>query len=180
MNLSAIVVAAGASTRAGPGVPKPWRLLGGRTVLRWSVDAFASAGVDDIVVVVGPGWQDAAARELEHLTGWRCVIGGASRALSVRAGLAAINAADDKIVMVHDAARPLLTKAHIAALAEALNVADGALPALPVADTLKRRMDRALETVSRDGLFRAQTPQAFRLGVLRGAYDGWPRESFLF
>ncbi|OYU70166.1 MAG: bifunctional 2-C-methyl-D-erythritol 4-phosphate cytidylyltransferase/2-C-methyl-D-erythritol 2,4-cyclodiphosphate synthase [Alphaproteobacteria bacterium PA2] len=174
MNVSAIVVAAGASTRAGPGVPKPWRNLAGRTVLTWSVEAFVAAGVDDIVVVVAEGWEEAAGDELKHLAGWRCVNGGASRALSVQAGLGAIRQPDDRIVMVHDAARPLLTPAHILALTEAMGHADGALPALPVADTLKRRTDTGLETVSRNGLWRAQTPQAFRLGSLRRAYDEWP------
>jgi len=125
-------------------------------------------------VVVADGWEDAAGEDLKHLEGWRCVKGGASRALSVQAGLGAIDQPDDRIVMVHDAARPLLTPSHIKALTEAMEHADGALPALPVADTLKRRTDTGLETVSRDGLWRAQTPQAFRLGSLRRAYLAWP------
>jgi 2-C-methyl-D-erythritol 4-phosphate cytidylyltransferase / 2-C-methyl-D-erythritol 2,4-cyclodiphosphate synthase len=109
MKVSAIVVAAGASLRAGPGIPKPWRLLAGRTILLWSVDAFAAAGVEDIVVVVASGWEDAAKQELAGIDGCRCIIGGATRALSVQAGLGAIDMPDDRIVMIHDAARPLLT-----------------------------------------------------------------------
>jgi len=174
MKVSAIVVAAGASLRAGPGIPKPWRLLAGRTVLLWSVDAFAAAGVEDIVVVVASGWEDAAKQELAGIDGCRCIIGGATRALSVQAGLGAIDMPDDRIVMIHDAARPLLTAKHIGQLVEALKTADGALPAIPVADTLKRTTQDGVETVSRDGLWRAQTPQAFRLGMLRQAYLSWP------
>jgi len=176
MKVSAIVVAAGASLRAGPGTPKPWRLLAGRTVLLWSVEAFAAAGVDDIVVVVAPGWEDAARQELTGLSGWRCVLGGATRALSVQAGLRALEMPDDRIVMIHDAARPLLKPKHIGDLVEALETADGALPAIPVADTLKRRTQDRLETVSREGLWRAQTPQAFRLGSIRAAYLSWPAD----
>lgn len=174
MNLSAVIVAAGASTRAGPGAPKPWRKLAGRTVLRWSVEAFIAAGLTDIVVVVAEGWDDAAADELDGLAHWRCVQGGATRALSVQAGLRALDQASDPIVMVHDAARPLLKPDHVAALAKALDHADGAIPALPVADTLKKATTRGVETISRDGLWRAQTPQAFRLSVLQAAYGNWP------
>ena len=176
MKVSAIVVAAGASLRAGPGTPKPWRLLAGRTVLLWSIEAFAAAGVDDIVVVVALGWEDAARQELTGLSGWRCVLGGATRALSVQAGLRALEMPDDRIVMIHDAARPLLKPKHIGDLVEALETADGALPAIPVADTLKRRTQDRLETVSREGLWRAQTPQAFRLGSIRAAYLSWPAD----
>ncbi len=176
MTISAILLAAGASTRAGPGTPKPWRSLAGRTVLCWSAEALVAAGVAEIVVVVAPGWEATAALELAHISGWRCVVGGPTRALSVQAGLATIDGPENRVVLVHDAARPLVTPAHIRSLLDALATADGALPALPVADTLKRLRSDTLETVSRDGLWRAQTPQAFRLGVLRKAYLEWPRD----
>jgi len=118
MTVSAIIVAAGSGTRAGPGVPKAWRQLAGRTVLLWSVEAFASWGVDDIIVVVAEGWESAAADVLGHMSGWRCVTGGATRARSVQAGLAVLNAPGDQIVMIHDAARPLVSHLHISALIE--------------------------------------------------------------
>ena len=174
MNLSAVIVAAGASTRAGPGAPKPWRKLAGRTVLRWSVEAFIAAGLTDIVVVVAEGWESAAADELRGLSHWRCAKGGPTRALSVQLGLEAVHSAGDPIVMVHDAARPLLRPDHITALVQALDTADGAIPALPVADTLKKTTPNSVETISREGLWRAQTPQAFRLSVLKDAYSRWP------
>lgn len=173
MTFATVIVAAGSSLRAGPGLPKPWRTLAGRSVLRWSVEAFSKAGAQEIVVVVADGRQADAAEVLAGLSGWRAVTGGATRAESVKAGLAALAGPDDRAVMIHDAARPFVTQAHIDRLLAALEGADGAIPALPVADTLKRGRESVSETVSRDGLWRAQTPQAFRLGALRSAYARW-------
>jgi 2-C-methyl-D-erythritol 4-phosphate cytidylyltransferase/2-C-methyl-D-erythritol 2,4-cyclodiphosphate synthase len=88
-----------------------------------------------------------------------------------------LNAGEDDIVLVHDAARPLVTGSHIQAILEALADADGALPALPVADTLKAAhadTRRVTATVDRSGLWRAQTPQGFRYGALTAAYAAWP------
>lgn len=171
MSFTAIVVAAGSGSRAGGA--KQWRALGGRPVVRWSVEAFLRAGAE-VIVVVPPGEAWRADEALAGLDGWRAVEGGATRAASVRNGLEAIQAGADRIVMVHDAARPLLEARHLEALLAALERAPGALLALPVADTLKRG-DRAVEaTVSRDGLHRAQTPQAFRLEALKAAYAAWP------
>ena len=177
MGFSAVVVAAGSSTRAGPGAPKPWRILGGRSVLRWSVEAFAKAGARQVVVVTAADRQADAAEVLEGLSGWTATPGGATRALSVQAGLAALAAPDDEPVLVHDAARPFVTTAHIQALLAALDKADGAIPALPVADTLKRGDGVIAETVARDGLWRAQTPQAFRYRRLVEAYGAWTGEA---
>lgn len=177
MNFSAVVVAAGSSTRAGPGAPKPWRSLGGRPILRWSVEALSRAGAREIIVVTAPERTADADEALAGLAGWRAVPGGATRAESVQAGLAALASPDEDAVLVHDAARPFVTAAHVQSLLAALAGADGAVPALPVADTLKRGLDIVAETVSRDGLWRAQTPQAFRLGALRQAYGSWPADA---
>jgi 2-C-methyl-D-erythritol 4-phosphate cytidylyltransferase/2-C-methyl-D-erythritol 2,4-cyclodiphosphate synthase len=173
MSFLSIVVAAGAGLRAGPGEPKAWRQLAGRPVVRWSVEGLLAAGAREVVVVVARDRLAAAEDALQGLVGWRAVAGGATRALSVQAGLAALSGADDEAVLVHDAARPFVTRAHVEGLLAALAEADGAVPALPVADTLKRGGGAVAETVSRDGLWRAQTPQAFRLGRLRSAYAGW-------
>lgn len=175
MSFSAVIVAAGSGSRAGG--PKQWRLLAGRPVLRWSVEAVLEAGALEVVVVI-PADADAetaAAAALDGLTGWRTVPGGASRAQSVRAGLNALSADDDTPVLVHDAARPLLDRAVIARVLAALaGGADAALPALPVADSLRRGVDGLMgEAVARDGLWRAQTPQGARLGALKAALDGW-------
>jgi 2-C-methyl-D-erythritol 4-phosphate cytidylyltransferase/2-C-methyl-D-erythritol 2,4-cyclodiphosphate synthase len=172
MTFVAIVVAAGTGSRAGGN--KQWRLLGGKPVLRWSVEAFLAAGAE-VVVVTAPGAQDQAAEALTGLTGWRSVDGGETRAESVRNGLAALEGA--QIVMIHDAARPLLSRAVIDRLLLALKDTDGAMPALSVADTLKRGVAGLIaETVDRADLWRAQTPQAFHLERLRAAWSNWPTD----
>ena len=176
MGFVAVIVAAGASSRAGKGPRKPWRPLAGRAVARWSVEALAGAGAERIVLVLADGDQDAAAQALAGIGGWIAVAGGETRALSVRTGLAALAEEGDEIpVLIHDAARPFVTARHVEALLRALNDADGAILALPLADTLKR-LDAAGRTVTtpRDGLSRAQTPQAFRLGAIRRAFAAWP------
>ena len=142
-------------------------------MLRWSVEAFAHAGARQIVIVTASDREADAAEVLEGLSGWRTTAGGATRALSVQAGLAALAAPEDEPVLIHDAARPFVTTAHIQALLAALDQADGAIPALPVADTLKRGDAVISETVPREGLWRAQTPQAFRHRRLVEAYGAW-------
>jgi 2-C-methyl-D-erythritol 4-phosphate cytidylyltransferase/2-C-methyl-D-erythritol 2,4-cyclodiphosphate synthase len=111
---------------------------------------------------------------LGGLSGWKAVTGGRTRAESVQAGLAAVTCGRNDPVLIHDAARPFVTRAHVERLLGALDVADGAVPALPVPDTLKRGEGLIDETVSREGLWRAQTPQAFRFGKLKAAYHRWP------
>jgi 2-C-methyl-D-erythritol 4-phosphate cytidylyltransferase / 2-C-methyl-D-erythritol 2,4-cyclodiphosphate synthase len=176
MGFSAVIVAAGVGVRAGPGEAKQWRTLAGRPVVRWSAEALLGAGADELVVVVADGQQDRAHEALAGLRGCRLALGGAARSDSVKAGLAALGAADDAIVIVHDAARPLLRREHVERLVAALTDAPGAILALPLADTLKRDDGgiQIVETVPRAGLWRAQTPQAFRLGVLKAAYAAWP------
>lgn len=173
MSFSVVIVAAGGGTRAGPGLAKQWRGLSGKPVLRWSVAALLAAGARDIVVVVSENGETLAAEALAGLTGWRTARGAATRAGSVRNGLAALEGPPDEPVLVHDAARPFVKAAHVTALLRALDGADGAIPALHVADTLKRQGETGLTTTSRDGLWRAQTPQAFRRNRLLAAYAAW-------
>lgn len=174
MSFSAIVVAAGSGLRAGAGPPKTWRNLAGRPVARWSVEALLSAGACPVVVVVAVDMMADAKSALDGLPGVRLVQGAATRAGSVQAGLMALSAQSEaQPVLVHDGARPFLTTVHIHRLLKALADADGAILALPLADTLKREGAGQLETLSRDGLWRAQTPQAFRIGKLNKAYGAW-------
>lgn len=175
MTFIGLIVAAGSGLRAGSGGPKTLRTLGGRPVLRWSAESLLAAGAAELVVVVSGEARAASEAALDGLPRWRTVTGGATRAGSVQAGLAAIAAADNSAVLIHDAARPFVELRHVADLLSALADADGALPALPVADTLKRATDGAVQaTPPREGLFRAQTPQAFRLAAIRDAYAAWP------
>lgn len=173
MTFSAVIVAAGSGSRSGGA--KQWRALSGKPVARWSLEAFLAAGAAEVIVVIAAGDEARAKDVLSGLTGWRTVTGGADRAASVRAGLDALTAAPASAVLVHDAARPLLTPVHVRQLLDALPGADGAILALPVADSLRRGVDGLLaEGVDRDGLWRAQTPQAFPLATLRAAYAALP------
>ena len=173
MSFSAIIVAAGSGSRAGE--PKQWRGLGGRPVLRWSVEALLSAGASELAVVVAPGEEARAEEALAGLQGWFAVPGGATRAASVEAGLNALTAPADVRVLVHDAARPFLCAATIERVLLALDDHEAALPVLPVADSLRRGTGGVMgDSVFRDDLWRAQTPQGFRLGTLRQAYAAWP------
>ncbi len=181
MDFLAVIVAAGSGQRAGPGATKQWRSLRGKPVARWSLEALLAAGARRVVVVIAPDDEATATEAFAGLVGWRLTEGGATRDRSVAAGLEALGAAPDDIVLIHDAARPLVETRHIEALVAALDHADGALPALAVADTLKRAATVAevaepqvAATVDRAGLWRAQTPQAFRVGVLAAAYAAWP------
>jgi 2-C-methyl-D-erythritol 4-phosphate cytidylyltransferase/2-C-methyl-D-erythritol 2,4-cyclodiphosphate synthase len=175
MRFSAVIVAAGVGTRAGPGEAKQWRRLAGKAVARWSAEALLAAGADELVVVIGEGQEDQASEALAGLT-HKLAPGGAARSDSVKAGLAALAGGDDQVVLIHDAARPLLGVDHIRRVLAALETAPAAILALPLADTLKRDdgTGRIVGTPSRAGLWRAQTPQAFRLGQLNAAYAAWP------
>ena len=170
---AAIVVAAGSGSRAGGA--KQWRTLGGKAVVRWSVEALLKAGAEDVVVVIAPGSEAEAASALSGVTGWRSATGGSTRAESVCNGLDVLDGPADRPVLIHDAARPLLGLAVIRRLLEALDHADGSFPGLPVADSLRRSADGVVSgLVDRDSLWRAQTPQAFRFKTIRDAYAAWP------
>ncbi|MBI3437677.1 MAG: bifunctional 2-C-methyl-D-erythritol 4-phosphate cytidylyltransferase/2-C-methyl-D-erythritol 2,4-cyclodiphosphate synthase [Proteobacteria bacterium] len=170
MSVGALIVAAGTGERAGGGCPKQYQPLAGQPVLAWSVEAFAVAGAERIVVAIAPGSAEMA-REAAGRTDVMFVEGGATRTASVRTGLAALGDVD--VVLIHDAARPGLTPAMVAALVQAVNAgSDGAAPALQISDSL-RRVDAAnhmVGEVERSGLVRVQTPQAFRGAVIRDAY----------
>lgn len=175
MTFSAVIVAAGSGTRAGPGQAKQWRVLAGKTVLRWSVEALLAGGARQLVIVADPEARPTLEAALDGLSGWTTTAGGATRALSVQAGLAVLaDRPADEAVLIHDAARPFLGAATIEAVLKALDDADGAIPALPVADTLKSgALDAAVVTKPRNDLWRAQTPQAFRRDRLLAAYAAW-------
>ncbi|NML05260.1 bifunctional 2-C-methyl-D-erythritol 4-phosphate cytidylyltransferase/2-C-methyl-D-erythritol 2,4-cyclodiphosphate synthase [Sphingomonas sp. G-3-2-10] len=167
----AIIVAAGQGTRAGGTVPKQFATLAGKPMLAHSHAALAShPDVDEVLVVIGEGQEAALATALGDV---RHVTGGATRRESVLRGLEAITA--DR-VLIHDAARPFLSNRVIDDLLAQLDCYEGAIPALPVADTLVRFDGMMGETVPRDQLYRVQTPQAFVFGALMAAHRLWPAE----
>lgn len=173
MTIWAVVPAAGSGTRVGAATPKQYLEIAGRPLLAWSVDALlASDRVEACVVALAPGDIGAAALSLfDHPRIRRCE-GGATRAASVAAGIAALDARDDDWVLVHDAARPCLPLSALDTLIDTVLASGvGALLAQPQSDTLKRAdaRGRVVETLARDGLWRAQTPQMFAVGALRGA-----------
>ncbi len=198
---AALIVAAGTGVRSGSKIPKQYAPLGGKAVLAHSYAALAAhPAIDRVIVVIGAG-QEAALREAVGEVDY--VIGGASRRLSVLAGLEALSqdrrpgggrgrrvSADDasnaaapasagatggvERVLIHDAARPFLGAAVIDRLLAALDDHDGAVPALPVADTLAKGDTELGETAPRDSLHRIQTPQAFAFSTALAAHRGWP------
>ena len=173
----ALLVAAGAGERLGIDRPKAFAVLAGRPLLAESLDRLDRCPwVDAIVVAAPPGWEEPAILLSEELATTKvvsCVTGGATRAESVRAALADV-ADEALVVLVHDAARPLVDDAVVERVLGPLSEGfDGVVPALPVPDTLKRvEGGSVVATVARDGLLVAQTPQAFLAAALRGAYAG--------
>jgi len=170
----AIVAAAGRGDRLGLDRPKAFAPLRGRPLLAESLERLeATDWVDAIVVVAPEGWEEPAILLAEELGCGKvssCVTGGATRAESVRLALTEVPE-DAAVVLVHDAARPLVAEETVArVLAPLVEGWDGAVPGLPLADTVKRvRGDAVVETVPRDDLVAVQTPQAFVAPVLRRA-----------
>ena len=172
MRIVALLVAAGRGARFGGETPKQYLSLLGRPVLRHAAEALLrEGGVAAIQPVSPPGEEEALAAMLAGLPILPPVAGGATRQASVLAGLEALAADPPDVVLVHDAARPVIPPGTVPALLAALTEVPGAIPALAVADTLKRgEGGRIAATVPRAGLFRAQTPQAFRFADLLSAH----------
>ncbi|AHB05684.1 2-C-methyl-D-erythritol 4-phosphate cytidylyltransferase [Pandoraea pnomenusa] len=182
--LFAVIPCAGAGVRAGADVPKQYRSVGGRAMLHYALAAFdACSEFAQTVLVLAPDDNHFDGRRFGPLRFAVRRCGGPSRHASVLGGLQALTefgAQDSDWVLVHDAARPGITPALIRALVEALRDDPvGGILALPVADTLKREAASGAKgelaavgaTESRDGLWQAQTPQMFRLGMLRHALE---------
>jgi 2-C-methyl-D-erythritol 4-phosphate cytidylyltransferase len=177
MAVWAVLAAAGRGERLGEDRPKAFAKLGGRPLLAESLERLEASGWIDAIVIVAPsGWEEPAillAEELACSKVVACVAGGETRAESVRAGAAEVDE-DAAVIVVHDAARPALPEEVLERVLTALNEGwDGAVPALPLADTIKRVRDgKVVETLPREELAAAQTPQAFLAPVLREALAG--------
>ena len=171
---AAIIVAAGQGLRAGQPVPKQFALWRGKPVVRHSADTLAAAGITPIVVAIPEGAADIAAAALAGVPGIRLVTGGATRQQSVRTALQALEGDVPNVVLIHDAARPVLPQAVIDRLAAALVTAPGAIPVLPVVDSLANAEgDFMGEPARREDLRRVQTPQAFRYPEILAAHRSW-------
>jgi 2-C-methyl-D-erythritol 4-phosphate cytidylyltransferase len=173
----AVIAAAGSGERLGADRPKAFARLGELPLLAESVARLdASDWIEGIVVAAPPGWEEPAILLAEEVGAGKvsaCVTGGGTRADSVRAAVAEVPP-DAAVIVVHDAARPLVTEDVLERVLVALNEGwDAAVPTLPVADTVKRVQNGAVvETLPRDELHTVQTPQAFSAEVLRDSLSG--------
>jgi len=170
----ALLVAAGSGSRAGSALPKQYAAIAGKAMLAHAIDHLEHPLIDEVRVVVGPG-QESLYREA---VGARAlpspIVGGETRQQSVRNGLEALAAEGGAAaVLIHDAARPFLPATVVDALIEALERSDGAVPVLPVVDSLALAAAELGDPVSREALVRVQTPQAFRFDVILQAHQAW-------
>ena len=186
---TALIVAAGRGERAHRGAsvlpsggaerPKQYRLLAGKPVLRWAVEAFLphAAGVRVVIREEDRALYQSA---MTGLTLKAAIIGGTTRQESVHLGLEAIAAEspEPRCVLIHDAARPLVSSELIERVAGALDRADAVAPLLRVSDTLRRKTGEHYSLVPRDDLFRAQTPQGFRYSAILEAHRKFANEGF--
>ncbi len=168
-----VIVAAGAGLRVGGEIPKQYQSLGGRTVLARSVDAFLDhPGIDRVQVVISQEHSSLYRQAMQDSKLPPPVHGGDTRQQSVMAGLKALADMAPDHVLIHDAARPFVSQATISHVIAYLDRYDGALPAVPLADTIKRGAGSLVaETVDRTGLYAAQTPQGFHYAKICKAHE---------
>lgn len=170
------MVAAGSGVRLGGSGPKALRLLGGVPLVGWATETLLAAGIAPVVVVVPAAAEhDFANALMTHLgagAGWRLAIGGAQRQDSVRAGLAALEPETPRIVLVHDAARPLVPTDVVRAVVAAVAAGERAVvPVVPVVDSIRRVTDEGTSVIiDRSELRAVQTPQGFDFATLHAAH----------
>lgn len=173
---AAIIVAAGKGLRAGQAIPKQFARWRGKPLVRHSAEALTAAGAAPLVVAIPDGFAEHARDALEGLPGLRLVTGGATRQGSVRAALETLPD-DTAAVLIHDAARPVVPLSVVERLLEALRTHPGAIPVLPVVDSLAvAGGDLMTGSADREALRRVQTPQAFRFADIRAAHRAWADE----
>ncbi len=173
MTTAVIIVAAGTGLRAGGEIPKQYQLVGGKPVLWHTATNFQRhRSIDHILVVIGEGHENLYEQAVSDMGLPAPVLGGASRQRSVFNGLKAIARLEPTNVLIHDAARPFVSGDTISAVIRNLHTHSGCIPAVAIADTLKRARDGIIvETVDRTELYGAQTPQAFRFKEIFKAHS---------
>jgi 2-C-methyl-D-erythritol 4-phosphate cytidylyltransferase/2-C-methyl-D-erythritol 2,4-cyclodiphosphate synthase len=169
--IAVLIVAAGQGVRSGSAIPKQFARVAGKPMIAHSYAALAEhPAIDQLLVVIGAGQENLLVDTLNDVP---YTLGGATRRMSVLNGLEALAADAPDYVLIHDAARPFIPYAVVDRLIAALEHTPGAIPALPVADTLVRGEASLDEVVSRDGLHRVQTPQAFRFADILAVHRSW-------
>lgn len=169
--IAILIVAAGKGVRAGGAQPKQYARLLGKPMLRWTLEAFCDYPEALIQVMIGPDQDDLYAEAVKGLNLRPAGLGGATRQETVRRGLELLEAEAPDYVLIHDAARPFVSKRLIDDVIQALvDGADGAVPHVPVSDTLRKLEGGKWVTVPREGLLRAQTPQGFRFAPILAAH----------
>ena len=172
--IAAVVVAAGQGLRAGQPLPKQFARWRGKAVVRHSVEALAAEGIAPIIVAIPQGAEDIAGAALDGIASVRLITGGETRQQSVRLGLEALSEDAPDMVLIHDAARPILPAAVTRRLIAGLAVQPGAIPVLPVVDSLAEERDGVMHApADREALRRVQTPQAFRYPAILAAHRAW-------
>ncbi|MDE1938539.1 MAG: bifunctional 2-C-methyl-D-erythritol 4-phosphate cytidylyltransferase/2-C-methyl-D-erythritol 2,4-cyclodiphosphate synthase [Alphaproteobacteria bacterium] len=169
--IAILIVAAGKGERVGGAIPKQYAPLLGQPMLRRSIQAFEGIPKRAVQVMIGSGQEDLYCKAAAECAVRPAVIGGATRQESVRRGLEALTAEAPDFVLIHDAARPLVSRTLVDRVITALAAgAEAAVPLLPVADTLRKHENGKWITVPRAGLLRAQTPQGFRYAAILKAH----------
>lgn len=175
LRTAAVIVAAGQGLRAGQALPKQFAQWRGKPVLRHSAEALSQAGINPIVIAIPSGAEELAQSALAGIDGVRLVTGGETRQESVRRALESLCPDAPDLVLIHDAARPGLGGVMIARLLDALASWPGAIPVLPVVDSLIHAAGDVMgQPAPRAALRRVQTPQAFRFGAILAAHRAWP------
>lgn len=171
--IAAVLVAGGRGQRAGDGIPKQYREVGGVAMIRHAAAALRDAGIKTIQPVIHPDDGDLFDAAMAHGPGTlEPVAGGATRQASGLAGLRALRDLAPELVLIHDAARPFPAARLVGRVIDALGRSPGVIPALPVVDSLRRTQSGAAAgTVSRDGLYRVQTPQGFHFDAILQAHE---------
>ncbi len=178
MSVAAVIVAGGSGLRAGGEIPKQYQLIGGKPVIRWTLEAFLSHPlVTHVQAVIGTGHEQLFAEATQGLTLPPPVSGGASRQESCRLGVEALASIKPDRVLIHDAARPFISPHVISNVIAELDRADAVIPGLPVADTMKFAPDGVIErTVDRGSMWFVQTPQGFIFDKILAAHRRAVRE----
>ena len=172
MTVAAVIVAGGSGMRAGGAKPKQYQLMGGKPVIRWTLEAFLShPAISHVQTVIGEGHADLFAEATRDLDLPAPVTGGDNRQDSCRIGIEACEVLAPDKVLIHDAARPFISAGVISAIIAELDNADAVIPGLPVADTMKFAPDGFIEkTVDRSSMWFVQTPQGFTYQKILAAH----------